>query len=178
MKVIQISVQGFDNNFSYLLVGEKGEAILIDPAGSIKEIEKAAAENNVKIIFQLVTHAHFDHTQNVSYFLKKGIPLKSFEELKREPVFFAAGIKIETLFLPGHTSDSVCFLVCNNLFTGDVLFADGIGRTDLGGDEKLMRASLEKLSALSKNNSEIIIWPGHNYGGASSTLKDALEKLL
>lgn len=178
MKIIQIPVKGFDSNFSYLLVGTAGKAVLIDPAGSIEKIEHAINKNKLRIALQLITHSHPDHTQNVDYFSKKGIPLKKFLDLKKGPSFEAAGMKIETLFLPGHTSDSACFLTGNNLFTGDVLFADGAGRTDFGGSETEMRSSLEKLAALSKKNPEIIIWPGHNYGGAKSTLKKALENVL
>ncbi|MCX6800888.1 MAG: MBL fold metallo-hydrolase [Candidatus Diapherotrites archaeon] len=177
VKIIQVNVRGFDNNFSYLVIGKNGGAVLIDATGSIEEIEKAIRKNDAKVIFQLVTHSHFDHAGNVNCFIEKGILLKSFEDLKKCPEIEVAGFRIETLFLPGHTSDSVCFLIKNNLFTGDVLFADGTGRADFGGDENEMRASLEKLSAFSKKNPEIIIWPGHNYGGAKAMLKEALEKV-
>jgi glyoxylase-like metal-dependent hydrolase (beta-lactamase superfamily II) len=172
MQIIQLNVGGFDNNYSYLLVGENNEAILIDPTGAKEVIEQAIKDNNLKLVMQLLTHDHFDHTELVDYFKDKGIPLKSFEDLKKENTFEIAKIKVRTLFTPGHTKDGVCFKIENNLFTGDTLFVAGIGTIDYGGNEKELQESLAFLSTLDK---EIILWPGHNYGGAKSTLGQALE---
>ena len=172
MQIIQLNVGGFDNNYSYLIVGENNKAILIDPTGNKEVIEKTIKDNNLKVVLQLLTHDHFDHTELVDYFKEKGVPLKSFEDLKKENPFEIAGIKIKTLFTPGHTKDSVCFKVNNNLFTGDTLFVAGIGTVDYGGNKVELEESLAFLSTLDK---EITLWPGHNYGGAKSTLGRALE---
>ena len=57
-----------------------------------------------------------------------------------------AGLKVKVLHTPGHTPGSVCYLIENELFTGDTLFDYGWGRTDLpGGSEAQMEASLRTL---------------------------------
>jgi hydroxyacylglutathione hydrolase len=172
MEIIQLNVGGFDNNLSYLIVGEKNETILIDATGDKEVIKKAIKENNLKLVLQLLTHEHFDHIELVSYFEKRGVPIKKFEDFQKEKEFEIAGIKVKVLFTPGHTNDSVCFLIENNLFTGDTLFIAGIGTVDYGGNVKELEESLAFLSTLDK---EIILWPGHNYGGIKSTLGKALK---
>lgn len=70
---------------------------------------------------------------------------------------------------PGHTLGGVCLQVGDNLFTGDTIFANGIGRADLpGGNKESLDNSLSKLSDLDGN---LIIWPGH---GKSALLKEAI----
>ena len=75
------------------------------------------------------------------------------------------GSVLHTLATPGHTYGSVCYRCEHVLFTGDTLFAGGCGRTDLpGGDQKMLRQSLEQLSALAGG---FTVYPGH---GESTTL--------
>ncbi|KPA15196.1 metallo-beta-lactamase, partial [Candidatus Magnetomorum sp. HK-1] len=67
--------------------------------------------------------------------------------------------EIQLLHTPGHTKGSMCFLICDHLFSGDLLLKGEIGRTDLpGGDETAMKTSLKKIAQL---NSTIYIHPGH-----------------
>jgi len=79
---------------------------------------------------------------------------------------------------PGHTAGSCCFLLSQDsrpiaLFSGDTLFAGSIGRLDLGGDEKAMRHSLQKLARLSLEwipvaTEDLPVYPGH---GPATALK-------
>ncbi len=75
------------------------------------------------------------------------------------------GIDFLVLATPGHTAGSACFLAEDCLFTGDTLFAGGVGRTDLptGSAAALMR-SLARLAALA---GDLRVLPGH---GEESTL--------
>lgn len=171
MKTIQINVGGFDNNFSYLIIGENNSGILIDPTGDKEKILSVLKSNKIKLILQLITHAHPNHVELVKYFSEQGIKLKQFSQLLEKPVFEIMGLKIKTIFTPGHTKDSVCYLIENNLFTGDTLFVRGIGTTAYGGNPIEQKKSLELLSTL---NPVIIVWPGHDYGGNSSSLGEAL----
>lgn len=106
------------------------------------------------------------------YAESRKVPLKSFNELKKEGKFFILGLEIEVIFTPGHTFDSVCFLIEGNLFTGDTLFVQGVGNTAYGGNADELEQSLQSLFEL---DSEIVVWPGHNYGGKSATLAKALN---
>jgi len=74
-------------------------------------------------------------------------------------------LRFKVLHTPGHTPGSICLLLGEHLFTGDTLFHESIGRTDLeGGDEEAMKNSLCKLLKLPDNT---IIHPGH---GPESTI--------
>lgn len=66
---------------------------------------------------------------------------------------------VTALHTPGHTPGSLSYLIEGCLFSGDTLFASGIGRCDLyGGDSRAMQASLKKLAALADS---IPVYPGH-----------------
>jgi glyoxylase-like metal-dependent hydrolase (beta-lactamase superfamily II) len=76
--------------------------------------------------------------------------------------------RIRHLHTPGHTPGSQCFLVDNNLVSGDTLFVGGCGRVDLpGSDPAQMYDSLvNKLRALPDDT---VLYPGHDYASRSSS---------
>lgn len=77
---------------------------------------------------------------------------------------------LRVLHLPGHSAGSVALVASGHAFTGDVLFAGSIGRTDLpGGDAGQMADSLARL--VREVAPETVIWPGH---GPSTTLAEEL----
>jgi len=79
-------------------------------------------------------------------------------------------IQFDILHTPGHTPGSISLKLNNYLFSGDLIFSQSIGRTDLpGGDEKLMQQSLKKVCCLDKKT---IILPGH---GPKTTLKQEIK---
>jgi len=89
-----------------------------------------------------------------------------------DEINFGGKLFFEVIETPFHTNGSVCYL-CegeNALFTGDTLFKQSIGRTDLPtGNERLVKRSLERIKALNEN---LNIYPGH---GELSTLKKEKE---
>jgi glyoxylase-like metal-dependent hydrolase (beta-lactamase superfamily II) len=113
----------------------------------LEDLKKLGIEIS-DIIGILLTHRHYDHVENLDLF--SNVPVLNKKEIED------LGIKVfET---PGHTSDSVCFLYEKILFSGDTLFHNGIGRTDLPtGDEKEMKRSLEFLRSLDYD----VLCPGH-----------------
>lgn len=73
--------------------------------------------------------------------------------------FCAGSIKLKAVHTPGHTKGSVCYFSDGCVFTGDTVFSDGYGRTDLyGGSFAELKISLKKLNPLLKNKR---IYPGH-----------------
>ena len=81
---------------------------------------------------------------------------------------------LRVISTPGHSGGSVCFYAEKDhiLVTGDTLFSDTVGRTDLyGGSYPALRDSLAELAALSEKDPDVVIYPGH---GPSARLRDAL----
>jgi hydroxyacylglutathione hydrolase len=78
-------------------------------------------------------------------------------------------LTVTFIHTPGHTPGSQCFLVDGRLVSGDTLFIRSCGRTDLpGSDPKEMYYSLtQRLAALPDDT---VVFPGHNYGGESTTI--------
>ena len=77
--------------------------------------------------------------------------------------------KIEIIYTPGHSPDSICLLLENKLFTGDTLFVGECGRTDIpgGSSEDLYDSLFKKIKKLSD---ELEIYPGHYYGGQKHSI--------
>jgi len=105
------------------------------------------------INFIILTHSHWDHIGNLNLFKNaKIITSKNLNELSKQ---------LKIIATPGHTSDSICLLYQDVLFSGDTLFHNGIGRTDFPeSNPKKMQESLEKLEKI-KNKEWKILCPGH-----------------
>jgi glyoxylase-like metal-dependent hydrolase (beta-lactamase superfamily II) len=74
---------------------------------------------------------------------------------------------------PGHTPGSQCFLVDDRLISGDTLFLEGCGRTDLPGSDPVeMYHSLQRLATLPDGT---IVYPGHRYSLPSSGTIEAIR---
>lgn len=176
VRVIQVNVGGFDNNFSYIVTKAPSskEAVLIDPTGDLSAIEHALKSYDLTVKMQIFTHAHPDHTELMHHFVSKGIPTYSPEsgEVGKTEEIDIAQLKIKVLHTPGHTNESVCFVIGENIFSGDTIFVKGVGTTAYGGDDDTLKDTLDYLFTL---NHSLKLWPGHNYGGAHSTLGDALK---
>ena len=84
-------------------------------------------------------------------------------------------IDVELVHTPGHTPGSQCFLVDGRLVSGDTLFLDGCGRTDLPGSDPALMA--ESLNRLSKIADDVILYPGHRYSIASSALMGSVKAI-
>ena len=165
-------------NFVYL-VGSKDtrEVFVVDPAWQVDTVLKAAKAEDLKIIGALVSHYHFDHTNGIEellntlnvpvYVNKKDVPYLAVSADMVKAVdagtkIKAGNVEIEMVHTPGHTPGSQCFHVRDHLISGDTLFINACGRTDLpGGDAKQMYHSLTK--TLMKMDDSTVLCPGHNY---------------
>ncbi|MEO0599974.1 MAG: MBL fold metallo-hydrolase [Myxococcota bacterium] len=180
------------DNFVYLLGdGERRECLVVDPAWDVDGIVRCAEADDMTIRGALVSHWHPDHVGgNLMGHDVQG--LARFRELVDVPIYvheadapwvqamtglagsdlapvqnghrIAVGaVEVECLHTPGHTEGSQCFRCGQALVSGDTLFLEGCGRTDLpGGDiEEMWRTLSERLLALP---ADLVLYPGHDYG--------------
>lgn len=185
---VKTLVLGLMANCCYIVSDEDKNAILIDPAWGIKDIEKYIEDENLKPKAVFFTHGHFDHVKRADAIIKKfNIPAyieegdmkvseissNLLESYKGDKNFKIGKLDIEILHTPGHSEGSVCIKIGDNLFTGDTLFKTVCGRTDLpGSDPKKMQKSLKRLSQLPP---KIKIWTGHEYNGHESSIEEELK---
>ena len=87
-------------------------------------------------------------------------------KVKNNEIIDIDGLKIKTIYTPGHTKDSYSFLMNNHLFSGDALLINGTGRTDFQGGNP--QDSYESIfNKLLKLPEETLLYPGHDYKGES-----------
>jgi hydroxyacylglutathione hydrolase len=183
-------------NFVYL-IGDTAtrECVVVDPAWEIDAILEEIQSDDMRLTGMLVTHTHQDHVgghlfghdiPGIAQVLERSPAKVYVHKAEREflPGLGSDLVKVDNhdtlevgrlrltfLHTPGHTPGSQCFLVDGRLISGDTLFIGSCGRTDLpGSDPSEMYYSLtQRLGALPDDT---VLFPGHNYGGAASTIGD------
>lgn len=199
MKIKRVIVTEFYTNCYIVGCEKENVCAIIDPGGDVEKIKKEIEKENFKPILIINTHGHFDHIGGNKFFDLPVYIHKEDKEFLKNPdknlsSFFAfpyicnnevvelkegdkiriGKIKLEIIHTPGHTLGSICLISEDILFTGDTLFADGVGRTDFpeGDEEKLIKSIKEKLITLPE---DIEIYPGH---GESSNIKTVRNWLI
>ena len=178
--------------FAYL-VGDKdsGEALVIDPAADSDGLIRLAEHNGVIIKYIVNTHGHVDHiggnvdmkektgaaiiiheddavmltsTPSVMFRMFGGKASPPADRTVQEGDFIeVGGIRLKVIHTPGHSPGSMVLLLDGYAFTGDTLFVEAVGRTDLpGGSGEVMFDSIQK--KLCTLPDETVVLPGHNYG--------------
>lgn len=167
----------------YIVTDEKSlKCAVIDPGGESNTILDYIEDNKLKCCAVLLTHGHFDHTGGVKQICQQtGVKLymspydvgKSVMELgfkfsppqgsimiKENDIIRVGTLEFKVLETPGHSEGGLTFVCGDALFTGDTLFKDSCGRTDLRfcNSQKLMQ-SLKKLYNL---QGDYEVYPGHN----------------
>jgi glyoxylase-like metal-dependent hydrolase (beta-lactamase superfamily II) len=183
--------------FAYIVGDqERGEGLVIDPAGAVDGIIKTAKENGIGIKYIVNTHGHVDHmTGNAEMKTKTGAQIivhKDDAELLMfmpSAVFRLHGaekspypdiivndgddirvgdVSLKVIHTPGHTLGGISLYTEGYVFTGDTLFVEAVGRTDFpGGSWAVLRHSImEKLFTLPDDTK---VMPGHNCGRMPSS---------
>jgi glyoxylase-like metal-dependent hydrolase (beta-lactamase superfamily II) len=176
---------------------ETGEAIAVDPAYGPGELVDLLAADDMRLTGALITHYHPDHVggdlggwsiAGVAELLalpdidaKLHVHADEAWGVKRVTgcsdsdlalhtsgdVVDVGAIPITLIHTPGHTPGSQCFFVDGKLVSGDTLFLDGCGRTDLpGGDPEALYESLT--TKLGVVPDDTVLYPGHMYSPAPS----------
>jgi len=179
---------------------ETKEGIIIDAGGNEDEVLAYCERQGLTVKYIVGTHGHPDHVCGNArikaatgakivlhaedaaffgdlrvreYFSMLGLPASPPpDQLVRDGDVLTVGtVSLKVIHTPGHTPGGICLYSAPHLFSGDTLFAGGVGRTDFpGGDTRKLMASIkDKILTLPP---ETVVWPGHGYGGSRSTVGD------
>jgi len=168
------------STYTYVIASAKGrEAAIIDPVlENVDEYIQLLKELDLKLVKVIDTHIHADHVTgasklkqatNCTTLMGEHTPADTVEiKVKDNELIKIDGLKIKSLYTPGHTSDSYSFLLDNYLFSGDTLLINGTGRTDFqNGSSKDAYNSL--FNNILKLPEETLVYPGHDYNGKFSS---------
>jgi len=169
------------------IVGSDGEAIIIDAGVNPKDVCPVLQKNNLTAKYIVLTHGHFDHAyylREIYLVTKAKVAMNKEDEillLDAGPSALSAAWKrtdydnikflndgdilrvgsteLKVMHTPGHSAGSICLKIDDNIFTGDTLFKDGIGRTDLKNSSfEDIKRSIATLMQLDDNTR---VYPGH-----------------
>jgi glyoxylase-like metal-dependent hydrolase (beta-lactamase superfamily II) len=190
-------------NFVYA-IGDRntGECVLVDPAYDPSGLIDAVEADGLIVTGVLATHYHPDHIggsmmghdiAGITGVLERiscpihvqrdevpwvtrasGVSDDQLVAHDSADIVRVGEIDIQLVHTPGHTPGSQCFLVEGKLVSGDTLFLDGCGRTDLPGSDHAKM--IESLNRLAKVDDDIILYPGHRYSAASSATMGAVKQ--
>ena len=180
---------------------EAREAVVVDPGADAAEIRRALSEVGASCAAILLTHSHWDHfgalaelagetgapvwlpegeldvfRRPADFYGAYGITVPPFEgeatSVAGGETVDAAGISFGVTAVPGHSPGHVAYGADGALFSGDVLFAGSVGRTDLPfGDWDTLLVSIRRL--VDAHPPQTTVYPGH---GPATTLGDELAR--
>jgi len=185
---------------AYVVRAERGapEAVVIDPGGNAAELRLELARMSTRCAAILITHTHYDHLGGVADLAEgtgapvyvselearvlaepaeyyPSIPIRPYEAdvlLAGDEILELAGISFQTVPVPGHSPGHLAFYADGCLFSGDVLFAGSVGRTDLPmADWDTLVESIRSL--VERFPPDTIVYSGH---GPPTTLGDELAR--
>jgi glyoxylase-like metal-dependent hydrolase (beta-lactamase superfamily II) len=193
LDVVQLPLGPIETNCYLVRAPGGSEAVVVDPSGDAAAIRLELAGRGARCVAILVTHGHWDHLGGIAD-LAEGtgspvhMPESERDRLERPGDFTPPGVYVKpytpevtlsggeslslaviaftTVAVPGHSPGHLAFAADGALFSGDVLFAGSVGRTDLpGSDWDTLLASIRSL--VDSYPAETVVYPGH---GPSTTL--------
>lgn len=169
-------------------ISSKGEAAIIDPLREVQPYLDLASDNESKITYIFLTHFHADFVSGqVDLARATGATVILGPQAKAAyayhsavdgEVFTIGDLSIKTIHTPGHTMESTCYLLQDEvgkaeaLFTGDTLFIGDVGRPDLAAKSNLSTKDLAGYlydslhTKIAPLPDDIIIYPAHGAGSA------------
>ena len=165
--VSHFSAEGLSN--VYLISDDDRNGIIVDPAHIDKELMELIAYTCNDIIAVLITHKHQSHTAGLGTLMKIYTPvIYAYESNVNgfNTVRFHDGetkrigtLSVKALHVPGHSLDSLAYLIDAALFTGDTLYSGSVASTDSFVERALLMRSLEKkIMTLPPST---LLYPGH-----------------
>ena len=164
------------STYTYLIASAEGrEALIIDPVlENVRQYIQLLKQLDLRLVKVIDTHIHADHVTGASKLkditkcstiMGDHTPAESVEiKVKDDEYINLDNLKIRAMYTPGHTSDSYCFLMDNQLFSGDTLLINGTGRTDFqnGSATAAYNSIFNKLLKLPEDT---LLYPAHDYKG-------------
>jgi hydroxyacylglutathione hydrolase len=175
------------------------EAVVVDPGADASTLLRELAEMEAACAAILITHGHWDHLggvtdlaeatgspvymaedermllEDVNSFTPPGVQLRPYTPdvlLQGDETLELAGISFRTLRVPGHSPAHLAYYADGCLFSGDLVFAGSVGRTDLpGADWDTLVQSIRTLAESFPH--ETVVYSGH---GPETTLGDELAR--
>jgi hydroxyacylglutathione hydrolase len=175
------------------------EAVVVDPGGDADRLLRELADRRTRCTAILITHGHWDHLggvadlaeetgapvhmaeeerillEDINSFVPPGVRLRPYTPdvvLKGDETLDLAGITFTTSRVPGHSPAHLAYHADGCLFSGDLVFAGSVGRTDLpGADWETLVESIRTLA--DRFPPETVVWSGH---GPETTLGAELAR--
>ena len=184
IKIKKFALGPIQTNCYVVSDSKTNEGILVDPASYEREVVRYISDNNISIKHTVNTHGHYDHiagndkygfpvlihekdaeclsnpAKNFSfvmgYTLKVGQAKRTLKDSDKIKI---NNLEFEIIHLPGHTPGGIGLKVDDMLFSGDTLFFESIGRTDIPrANSNDLKKSLQKLMKL---DDKVKVFPGH-----------------
>ncbi len=177
-----------NNSTNCYILSEGTDAVIIDPGDAHERIVEHLAQHGLELRCVILTHGHFDHflgaapllrdypvpmlchedefntltdgaRNGSAHVLRHNVTIAPDKTVTDGEIIHIGGIKLTVLHTPGHTPGSMCLIADGCIFTGDTLFFETIGRTDLpGGNFDNIIQSIKKLYQL---GDWYTCYPGH-----------------
>ncbi|MBP2665711.1 MAG: putative metallo-hydrolase [Firmicutes bacterium] len=189
MKVLQMEVGSLGTNCYIAYCENTKKAVIIDPGGDAARILAAVNREGLTVEAIINTHGHADHvlanvkvkeatgaplwihsadadmlgsgSRNLSAYLGQSTSCGTPDRLLRDGEVLTVGdFTLKVLHTPGHTHGGISLLADKEVFVGDTLFAESIGRTDFPGGSyaQLIDSIKTKLMTL---DDDVKAYPGH-----------------
>ena len=197
MLIFDIKVGMLKTNCYVIVDGDTKESAVIDPGDEFESIINVLDEHELKPSYILITHGHYDHIMaaekirgkygakiichkeaepflaetmlNGAFYNGCTITVKPDQTVDEDDIIKLGNTEVKVLHVPGHAPGSACYYIESEdvVFTGDTLFKDTVGVTDIfpyGNHSLLVQKIKEKLLILPY---ETVVYPGH---GACTTV--------